>query len=442
MKNSAINSAKNFVNSSIYSLLIVFLFAVSTVTYGNQVKYNQETLNEIGSMLNKLYDDGLIPNYVVDIRRGDEIIYFGARGATELGGDIPVTEDSIYVLASMSKPIVSTAVLMLIEDGVLDLDDPLSKYFPQFESMLVAPGGDLDVPFEEANKAITIRHLITHTSGFTYPPQVLGVGDVAEQYDEIGLLWGAAADLTEFVDILSQIPLVAHPGETFNYSVSISVLGAVIEKVTNQRLSGYLRENIFEPLGMSNTDFFVPEEKRKLLPRMYGPATPNNPAPSFGEQGIKWQISEAPYFGQTYDQIGRPPLWDMGGGGLFSSSRDFLRYSQMVANNGQLDGVRILSSEMASLHFEDLMPNLGLEAFRANFGDAASFMQFGGGLGIKMEEDGSGRHDYYFWGGAANTFFWIDGEDKSVGAFFTHMAPPRYNLTDQIEAIVDRARIR
>ena len=114
----------------------------------------------------------------------------------------------------------------------------------------------------------------------------------------------------------------------------------------------------------------------------------------------------------------------------------------MVANNGQLDGVRILSSEMASLHFEDLMPNLGLEAFRANFGDAASFMQFGGGLGIKMEEDGSGRHDYYFWGGAANTFFWIDGEDKSVGAFFTHMAAPRYNLTDQIEAIVDRARIR
>ena len=101
-----------------------------------------------------------------------------------------------------------------------------------------------------------------------------------------------------------------------------------------------------------------------------------------------------------------------------------------------------MKAETAALHFKDLMPNLGLEAFRANFGDAASYMKFGGGLGIKVEEDGSDGIDYYFWGGAANTFFWIDGEDQSVGAFFTHIAPPRYNMTDQIEEIVDRARIK
>ena len=408
---------------------------------GEEVLYDKEILSEIGTILDKLYYDGRIPNYVVDIKRGDQQIYFGARGTTELGGDVPVTEDSIYMLASMSKPIVSTAILKLIDEGRIELDDPLSTFYPQFESMLVAPNGDLDVPFEEANKQITIRHLLTHTSGFTYPPQVLGLGDVAEQYNEIGLLWGAASTLEEFVDILSQIPLVSHPGETFNYSVSTDVLGAVIQKVTGQRLSAYLRENIFEPLGMSNTDFFVPEEKRKLMPRIYAPATPNNPAPTFDNGDIKWEISEAGYFGLPFEAIGLPPAYDSGGGGLFSSSRDFLRYAQMVANYGELDGVRILSAESASLHYDVLMPNLGLEGFQVAFGDAAKYMNFGGGYGIKMEEDGSGTADYFFWGGANNTFFWIDLEDQSVGTFYTHISPPRYNMSDQIEEVVDRARL-
>ena len=220
----------------------------------------------------------------------------------------------------MSKPIVSTAVLKLIEDGKLGLDDPLAEYFPQFESMLVAPNGDLDAPFEEAKQAITIRHLLTHTSGFTYPPQVLGVGDVAQQYDDIGLLWGAASSSEEFADILSQIPLVAHPGETFNYSVSIDVLGGIIEQVTGKRLSAYLKEAIFQPLGMTDsTDFYVPDDMRARMPRVYGPATPNNPAPLIEGDPIEWQISEAVYFGTPYDQIGLKTTLDSGGGGLFST---------------------------------------------------------------------------------------------------------------------------
>lgn len=424
------------------AMLLIFAGLGSSAVAETSVRYDQDVLSEIGEKLDQLYESGVIPNYVVDIRRAGQPIYFRARGNTELGGKVPVSENSIYVLASMSKPIVSTAVLKLIESGEINLDDPLSKFFPQFESMLVAPNGDLDAPFEEANKLITVRHLLTHTSGFTYPPQVLGVGDVAEQYDEIGLLWGAASNLEEFADILSQIPLVAHPGETFNYSVSIDMLGAIIEQVTGLRLSDYLKKEIFDPLGMSNTNFYVPDDKRNQLPRVYGPATPNNPAPLIKDDPIKWQISETTYFGRVYDQIGRKPSYDSGGGGLFATSKDFLQYAQMVANFGELGGVRVLKRETAALHFQDLMPDLGLEAFRANFGDAASFMKFGGGFGIKMEEDGSGQADYYFWGGAANTFFWIDGEDQSVGAFFTHIAPPRYNLTDQIENIVDRARIK
>lgn len=434
---------ENLIAKRLKSVLLVFvILGLAGHTTAEGVQYDQAKLAEIGNKLDQLYESGVIPNYVVDIRRAGQPVYFRARGNTELGGGVPVSDESIYVLASMSKPIVSTAVLKLIEDGKLGLDDPLAKYFPQFESMLVAPNGDLDAPFEEAKQAITIRHLLTHTSGFTYPPQVLGVGDVAQQYDDIGLLWGAASSSEEFADILSQIPLVAHPGETFNYSVSIDVLGGIIEQVTGKRLSAYLKEAIFQPLGMTSTDFYVPDDMRARMPRVYGPATPNNPAPLIEDDPIEWQISEALYFGRPYDQIGRKTTLDSGGGGLFSTSSDFLQYAQMVANYGELDGTRILKRETAELHFQDLMPNLGLEAFRANFGDAANFMKFGGGFGIKMEEDGSGETDYYFWGGAANTFFWIDGEDQSVGAFFTHIAPPRYNMTDQIEDIVDQARIR
>ena len=129
-------------------------------------EYDQAILDEIGVKLDQLYESGVIPNYVVDIRRAGEVIYFRARGKTELGGDVSVSEDTIYVLASMSKPIVSTGVLKLIETGKLSLEDPLSKFFPQFESMLVAPNGDLDIPFEEADKPITIRHLLTHQELF------------------------------------------------------------------------------------------------------------------------------------------------------------------------------------------------------------------------------------------------------------------------------------
>ena len=428
-----------FILAAAFSLLVLGFEATAA---GKKPEYDQAILDEIGVKLDQLYESGVIPNYVVDIRRAGEVIYFRARGKTELGGDVSVSEDSLYMIASMTKPIVSTGVLKLIESGKLSLEDPLTKFFPQFESMLVAPNGDLDIPFEEADKPITIRHLLTHTSGFTYPPQVLGVGEVAQQYNDIGLLSGAASSLEEFADILSQIPLVAHPGETFNYSVSIDILGAIIEQITGQRLGVYLEETIFEPLGMDNTAFYVPDDKRALIPRVYGPATPNNPAPLIRDDPVKWQISEAKYFGRDFEQIGRKGKYDSGGGGLFSSSKDFLQYTQMVANYGELNGVRILKAETAALHFKDLMPDLGLEAFRANFGDAASYMKFGGGLGIKVEEDGSDGIDYYFWGGAANTFFWIDGEDQSVGAFFTHIAPPRYNMTDQIEEIVDRARIK
>lgn len=424
---------------TILTALIITFGWTSTVLAETEVTYDAGKLNKIKVLLDDLYDKGQIPNYAVEVRRKGEQIYAAYRGQTELGGALAVDANTIFWVASMGKPIVSTAILKLIEDGKLGLDDELSQYFPEFESMVVAPLGDLDVPFETAKSKITIRNLLTHTSGFTYSPDVLGVGDVAEQYAELGVMFNQYS-LEENLELLSQIPLVAHPGTAFNYSVSVDVLGAVVEKVTGMRLGEYLDQQFFKPMGMKDTAFMVAPEDRVRFARFYQPASINNPAPVVAGSDVIWQIAETAPFGRSYDDWGKPTIYDGGGGGIFSTANDFLKYAEMVAGSGIFEGQVYLSSETAKLHFTDLMPSLGLEAFAAGFGEAARFMKFGGGYGIKLEEDGSGAHDYYFWGGAANTFFWIDATDQSVGVFFTHIWPPRYNLSDQIEQLVDEAR--
>ena len=427
--------------SGIRTLIVCALIGVSTQSLATEtVGYDQAKLAEIKVLLDGLYEKGQIPNYAVEIRKDGEAIFSAYRGNTKLGGAVAVAPDTIFWVASMGKPIVSSAVLKLIEDGVLGLEDPLSKYFPQFDSMVVAPMGDLDVPFEIAKKPITIRNLLTHTSGFTYSPEVLGLGDVAYQYAELGLM-SQQVSLEENLELLAQIPLVAQPGDSFNYSVSVDVLGAIIEKVTGQRLGVYLDEVFFKPLGMNDTAFSVRPEARKRFARFYQPESLRNPAPSIPGSEIEWHIVETAPFGRPYDGWGQVPTFDSGGGGIYSTAQDFLKYAEMVANGGELNGVRYLSAETAAIHFQDLMPELGLEAFAVAFGEAAQYMKFGGGFGIKLQEDGSEKADYYFWGGAANTFFWIDGQDGNVGVFFTHIWPPRYNLSDQIEQLVDEARI-
>ena len=187
-------------------VLTIFLLAhgfCSAVSAETGAAYDSAKLNKIQVLLDSLYDKGQIPNYAVEIRRGGEPIYSAYRGKTELGGELSVDENTIFWVASMGKPIVSTAVLKLIGEGRLGLDDTLSKYFPEFKDMVVAPLGDLDVPFESARSEITIRNLLTHTSGFTYSPAVLGLGDVAEQYLELGVM-SQNYSLPDNLELLSQ----------------------------------------------------------------------------------------------------------------------------------------------------------------------------------------------------------------------------------------------
>ena len=414
--------------------LFLILLAISSVSANGAGSKEIPGINQIPK---RLYGAGMIPNYVIMVSQNGETIFSEAAGYVDITAVREVDENSIYAIASMTKPIVSTAVLQLIERGQLGLETKLKDIFPQFAFMMVAPGGDMSAAFEPAKTDITIRHLLTHTAGFTYPPAVLGVGDVANLYDELGMMFLPTSE--EFVETISQVPLVAHPGESFNYSMGVDILGAVVEKVSGQKLSEYIRENITGPLGMGDTDFFVPDEKRNRLVHVYAPEDINNPAPQSLPGQPSWKISETMYFGAPFEYLGRPGRRESGGGGLFSSPADFLRYASAIALGGELGGVRILGEETVKLHFTNLMPDLGLEAFEAAFGPSAKFMQFAGGFGIKLEGDGSGKPDYAFWGGAANTFFWVDRDREIAGLFFSHISPPRYNVIEDIEQAVDLA---
>jgi len=410
------------------------------------VGFDSVKLENADTKLKQLYLDGRIPNYVLNLYKDGKLYYSATGGLTNLEEGEPVDGDTIYHLASMSKPIVASAGFRLIDEGRLRLDDKLSQFFPQFKEMLVAPGGNFENQFEPAKREITISDLMTHTAGFTYPSWLSGANDVSNTYEETGVFNSAnGLSLEENMSLLSEMPLLAHPGENFNYSVSLDVLGAVIEKVTGQNLADYLKESIFEPLEMTDTYFVLDPEKVGKTSTVFGigingmglDGTPIVPLGKISEEpnAINWKIG--PVLPAAF--LTRTPTWYSGGGGLISSANDYARYLSMIAGRGSIDGKQVLSEKSASMQIDSLV-DLDFEMMREAFGDAYDYITFGGGFGIKREPDDPTVTDYIFWGGLFNTFFWFDPRDNSIGVFLTSHLPATFNLSDDIEDMVDQAR--
>jgi CubicO group peptidase (beta-lactamase class C family) len=409
------------------------------------VGFDSTKLTQADAKLVQLYEDGRIPNYVLNLYKDGKLYYSAHRGLTNLEQGQPVDGNTIYHLASMSKPMVASAGFRLVDQGKLRLDDKLSKFFPEFKEMLVAPGGNFENQFEPAKREITILDLMTHTAGFTYPSWLSGYNDVSRTYEETGVFSGNGRTMEEHMSLLSEMPLLAHPGESFNYSVSLDVLGAVIEKVSGQSLADYLKEAIFDPLEMQDTFFVLDPNKLAKTSSVFGVGIngrglDGNPIKPLGklrdaDDAINWKIGgviPAAYLTQK-------PTWYSGGGGLISSANDYARYLTMIANRGSIDGAQVLSAESANMQIDSLV-NLDFEMMREAFGDAYDYITFGGGFGIKREPDNPEVTDYIFWGGLFNTFFWFDPRDNSIGVFLTSHLPAAFNLSDDIEEMVDAAR--
>ena len=351
-------------------------------------------LGRIAPVMQGWIDDGKIPCALTMIAREGRLVHFEKFGTQDVATAKPVEFDTIFRIYSMTKPITSIAVMMLYEEGHFQLGTPVSELIPAFKDMQVyTEEGEAIV---DAEREMTIKHLLTHTSGLIYG------GDwdhpINERYKEANFYGG---DLANMVQELGNIPLLHHPGAGWNYGMSTDVLGYLVEVVSGMPFEEFLKTRILNPLGMSDTAFSVPDEKAERYATLYEPA---------GDGGIQ-VIKNAPV------SSGSLSFFHSGGAGLQSTAADYLRFCQMLLNDGELDGVRLLGRKTVELirmnHIsDDWHP---LERTGCGFG-----------LGFAVVTDvadthGPGSEGTYNWGGLASTTFWIDPVEDLIGILMTQL---------------------
>jgi CubicO group peptidase (beta-lactamase class C family) len=369
-----------------------------------------ERLARIGATMRQYVADGRVAGIVTLVARGGRIVHLEAFGDADREAKRPMRTDTIFRIASMSKAVTSIATMILVEEGRLTLGDPISKFIPAFKKTTVAvppPAGALPgtpVSVVPAKREITIRDLLTHTSGISY-----GDGPAAALYDAARVHGWYCADKAEpiaaAIDRLATLPFEAQPGERFVYGYSTDVLGAVVEKVSGQSLDAFFQGRIFKPLGMADSSFFLPPEKRDRLAAVYKP----------GADGKVERAPDAGMDGQGAYALG-PRQCFSGGAGLLSTARDYARLLQMMLNGGTLDGVRLLGPKTVELMTSNHVGNLQNEG-RTGFG-----------LGFEITEHvgKGGRYGSvgdFGWGGAYYTSYWADPEEKLVALFMAQLRP-------------------
>ena len=366
---------------------------VLTTAAPEEVGLDGDVLDSIGPAMQQAIDRGVTSGIMTMVARRGEIVHWDARGWRVQDED-PLEPDDIFRIYSMTKPVTSVAVMMLVEEGKLSLDDEVSSVIPDFADVRVyQDNGRHRTP----DRPMLIRHLLTHTSGLSYG--YFGTSAVDSMYNAD--LNGPAAmggyDLERRVEILASLPMVDDPGDRWNYSLSTDLLGRVVEVVSGQTLDRFFQDRIFDPLGMHDTGFEVPGDKQDRFTAMY----------SRGPEGLT--MGDSP----TEGSYSRTPSWLSGGGGLVSTASDYLRFCLMLMGGGELDGARVLKSETVQLmthnHLaDDLLPVMG-------------FPGMGFGLGFAVPagaEDGT-----YWWSGVANTYFWIDPAEEIVAFAWTQLQP-------------------
>lgn len=367
----------------------------------HEVGVSAERLEQIPAAMQRYVDDGRVGGIVTMVARRGQLVHWNAVGFRDIESGDPLEPNDIFRIYSMTKPITSVAVMMLVEDGAVSLDDPVARYLPAFAEVDVYADGELVSP----RQPITIADLLGHTSGLTYG--LFGQTHVDLLYREADVFSG---DLTNLVEEVAGLPLLGHPGSLWTYSVSADVLAGLIEVVGGQPFDEFLRARILTPLGMTDTDFVVPAEKTMRFTTAYTAA---------GDGALR--IFDSPVDG-IYNT--KPNLLS-GGGGLVSTAADYVRFAQMLLNGGELDGVRILRPETVELMrtnrlAEDMIP-ISIATWT---GDGYGF---GLGFSVLVDDDATPLPDndgVFRWQGIASTYFWIDPEAELIGLVMTQLYPP------------------
>lgn len=374
------------------------------VTPPEDVGLSGARLYKIDHLTQRYIDEGKIPGSITLVARRGEVAHFETQGLMDIETEKPMQEDTIFRIYSMSKPITSCALMMLYEDGYFQLDDPVAKYIPGFADLKVHGGG------QAVGKEMTIQHLLTHTAGLTYG--FLQDHPVDAMYDEAGV--ETSMDLDEMIDKLCDMPLVNAPGSRWRYSVATDVCGYLVQKLSDIPFDDFLSEQIFAPLEMDDTGFYVPEAKAHRLAANYQRTA---------EDGM--QLIDSP---ETSPYLKKRTMHS-GGGGLVSTAEDYLKFAQMLLNGGQNEGVRILGTKTLELMTSNHLPNNGdlTSMGQATFSETP-FDGIGFGLGFSVMLDPVearilGSAGEFAWGGAASTYFWVDPEEDMIAIFLTQLIP-------------------
>jgi CubicO group peptidase (beta-lactamase class C family) len=401
-----------------------------------EVGLDKERLERIDAHFAGYVADGRLPGWLLTVRRHGRLAHVARCGSRDLEAGLPVTDDTVWRIYSMTKPVTSVAAMILYEQGKLALTDPVSAFIPSFADVRVYQGGsDLKQVTVPATEPVRVWHLLTHTAGLTYGFH--RVHPVDALYRAAGFEWGTprGADLAQACDLWAGLPLLFQPGAEWNYSVATDVLGRVVEVASGQRLDEFFTDQIFGPLGMTDTAFWADPAAQRRLAALYSP----------GRDGQATRLDALGHW------VLREPRILSGGGGLVSTAADYDRFTQMLLHRpgslaGELDGIRLLSPRTVGYMARNHLPDgLDLETFgRPLFADAP-YRGVGFGLGFAVVLDPVprkvvGTAGELSWGGAASTAFWIDREAELTVSFFTQLFPSStYPVGPQLRQLVYQA---
>jgi CubicO group peptidase (beta-lactamase class C family) len=375
------------------------------------VGMSSERLARLDATMRRYVDDDMVAGLVTLVARDGKVVHHQALGSRYVEGDQPMTTDDIFVIMSMTKPIVTTALMMLFEEGYFLLDDPISKYAPQFAEKDVIVEGQGGPERAPAARPITFRHILTHTAGVDPDRDLLT--------DAEREMAGRKATLAETMAARGPLPLSFQPGDEWRYGSSTDYVAYMVEQISGQRIDRFLQERIFDPLGMVDTHYNVPESKLDRVAAVYSPSGP----------GQTIELSRPPEVGHT--------TYFGGVAGLSSTTADYFRFCQMILNGGELDGVRILSPTTVNLMITN---HTGDKNIYIKGADAYGF-----GLGFTMLTDPDTSRQAltpgtFGWGGAWGTVFWIDPTERLVMIMMTQITTYRhFNLRQDFPNAVMQA---
>lgn len=388
---------------------------------------------------NRYIDAGRFPGTHLLVYRRGKVAHSSVQGFADLERKLPVKDDTIYRIYSMTKPLTSVAFMMLVEEGLVAIDEPVAKYIPEWKDLGVFVAGTAPAFLTRPpSRPMLIVDLLRHTAGLTYGFQQRSNVDAAYRTEKIGEV-EKSGTLQTMVDALAKIPLEFSPGEAWNYSVATDVLGYLVGKISGMPFEQFLKARILDPLGMTDTDFHVPASKAHRFAACYSADPGGGMTFHAGQRREGLTLQDDP----ATSSFLSPPSFISGGGGLCSTVSDYLTFCRALLNGGELGGVRLIGPKTLALMTSNHIPGRRSlpEVSRSLFSEAAyNGIGFGLGFAVTMRPSETlvaGSPGEYNWGGAATTSFWIDPAEELITIFMTQVLPSSaYPLRRELRSMV------